>query len=129
MVWRLADGNPACPDAGMYWSLNQVKTPNPPSGKSLQPALQPDGDEHRPGHVLLRKWQFTEIIDDQDGVADRYNNLASNFGIGNYHETNSICQDVRELSTALGKHPITDLLLHAKRKILKDGRRGRNFHQ
>ena len=49
-----------------------------------------------PGHILVTQMaELTEIIDtDKDGVADRYNNLASNFGIsGNYHETNSICRD------------------------------------
>ena len=45
-----------------------------------------------PGHIVVTQMaEFTEIIDtDQDGVADRYNNLASDFGIsGNYHETNA----------------------------------------
>ena len=49
-----------------------------------------------PGHLVVTQMaEFTEIIDtDQDGVADRYNNLANNFGIsGNYHETNAICRD------------------------------------
>ena len=36
-----------------------------------------------PGHIVVTQMaEFTEIIDtDQDGVADRYNNLASDFGI------------------------------------------------
>ena len=48
------------------------------------------------GHLVVTQMaEFTEIIDtDQDGVADRYNNLTNNFGIsGNYHETNAICSD------------------------------------
>ena len=49
-----------------------------------------------PGHIVVTQMaEFTEIIDtDQDGVADRFNNLTSDFGIsGNYHETNAICTD------------------------------------
>jgi hypothetical protein len=43
-----------------------------------------------PGHILVSQMaELTEIIDtDQDGKADRYNNLSTDFGIsGNYHET------------------------------------------
>ena len=39
--------------------------------------------------------ELTLIEDlDGDGVADRYRNLCSDFGLsGNYHETNAICPD------------------------------------
>ena len=46
-----------------------------------------------PGHIVVTQMaEFTEIIDtDQDEVADRYNNLASDFGIsGNYHEIKKV---------------------------------------
>ena len=49
-----------------------------------------------PGHIIVSQMaELTEIIDtDMDGIADRYNNLSTDFGIsGNYHETNAICRD------------------------------------
>ena len=75
--------------------------------------------------------EFTEIIDtDQDGVADRYNNLASDFGIsGNYHETNAICTDGEggfyiALGTASHNGPT---FFTPRGEYSKEGRRGRNF--
>jgi glucose/arabinose dehydrogenase len=85
-----------------------------------------------PGHIVVTQMaEFTEIIDtDQDGVADRYNNLASDFGIsGNYHETNAICTDGEggfyiALGTASHNGPT---FFTPRGEYSKDGRRGRNF--
>ena len=49
-----------------------------------------------PGRLVVSQMaELTEVIDtDGDGVADRYVNLSTAFGIsGNYHETNAICPD------------------------------------
>ena len=85
-----------------------------------------------PGHIVVTQMaEFTEIIDtDQDEVADRYNNLASDFGIsGNYHETNSICRDGEggfyiALGTASHNGPT---FFTPRGEYSKEGRRGRNF--
>ncbi|MEC8044153.1 MAG: DUF6807 family protein [Verrucomicrobiota bacterium] len=86
----------------------------------------------KPGHIVVTQMaEFTEIIDtDQDGVADRYNNLASDFGIsGNYHETNAICTDGAggfyiALGTASHNGPT---FFTPRGEYSKEGRRGRNF--
>ena len=83
-----------------------------------------------PGHVLVTQMaEFTEIIDtDQDGVADRYNNLAVTSESVEITMTNSICQDGEGgYFIALGTASHNGPLLHAKRKIFWDGRYGRNF--
>ena len=86
----------------------------------------------KPGHIVVSQMaELTEIIDtNRDGVADRYNNLASNFGIsGNYHETNSICTDGEggyyvALGTASHNGPT---FFSPRGEYSKEGRRGRNF--
>ncbi|MDA7757275.1 PmoA family protein [Opitutales bacterium] len=85
-----------------------------------------------PGHLLVSQMaELTEIIDtDKDGVADRYNNLSTDFGIsGNYHETNAICRDgdggyYIALGTASHNGPT---FVSPRGDYSKDGRRGRNF--
>ena len=85
-----------------------------------------------PGHILVTQMaELTEIIDtNQDGVADRYNNLSSKFGIsGNYHETNAICRDGDEgfyiaMGTASHNGPTFST---PRGEYSKEGRRGRNF--
>ena len=86
-----------------------------------------------PGHIVVTQMaEFTEIIDtDQDGVADRYNNLASDFGIsGNYHETNAICTDgerfLHRIGYGIAQWPH---FLYSQGEYSKDGRRGEIFHQ
>ena len=85
-----------------------------------------------PGHLLVSQMaELTEIIDtNQDGEADRYNNLSTVFGIsGNYHETNAICRDgdggyYLALGTASHNGPT---FFSPRGKYSKEGRRGRNF--
>ena len=85
-----------------------------------------------PGHILVSQMaELTEIIDtDQDGKADRYNNLSTEFGIsGNYHETNAICRDGDGgYYIALGTASHNGPTFHTPRgDYSKEGRRGRNF--
>ena len=85
-----------------------------------------------PGHILVSQMaELTEIIDtNQDGVADRYNNLSTDFGIsGNYHETNAICRDGDGgYYIALGTASHNGPTFHTPRgDYSKEGRRGRNF--
>ena len=85
-----------------------------------------------PGHILVSQMaELTEIIDtDQDGKADRYNNLSTDFGIsGNYHETNAICRDGDGgYYIALGTASHNGPTFHTPRgEYSKEGRRGRNF--
>ncbi len=85
-----------------------------------------------PGHILVSQMaELTEIIDtDQDGIADRYRNLSTDFGIsGNYHETNALCPDGEggyfiALGTASHNGPT---FLAPRGEYSKEGRRGRNF--
>ncbi|MEJ6621873.1 MAG: PmoA family protein [Opitutae bacterium] len=84
------------------------------------------------GHIIVTQMaELTEIKDtDQDGVADRYNNLNNDFGIsGNYHETNAICPDGEGgYYLALGTASHNGPTFHTPRgDYSKDGRRGRNF--
>ena len=85
-----------------------------------------------PGHLVVTQMaEFTEIIDtDQDGVADRYNNLSSNFGIsGNYHETNAICRDGEGgfyIASGTASHN-GPTFFTTRGEYSKEGRRGRNF--
>lgn len=49
-----------------------------------------------PGHIIVSQMaELTEVVDqDQDGVADDYRALSTDFGLsGNYHETMDICPD------------------------------------
>ena len=49
-----------------------------------------------PGKIVVSQMAELTLIEDPDGdgVADRYRNLCSDFGLsGNYHETNAICPD------------------------------------
>ena len=85
-----------------------------------------------PGHIIVSQMaELTEIIDtDMDGIADRYNNLSTDFGIsGNYHETNAICRDGNGgLFIALGTASHNGPTFFSPRgEYSKDGRRGRNF--
>ena len=80
------------------------------------------------GHVIVSQMaELTEIIDtDQDGKADRYNNLSTDFGIsGNYHETNAICPDGNGgYYIALGTASHNGPTFHTPRgEYSKDGRR------
>ena len=121
-------------DAAMYWLLNQPRTLSLQNGKVFATGLHnPMGMELiKPGHIVVSQMaELTEIIDtNQDGVADRYNNLATNFGIsGNYHETNSICTDGEggyyvALGTASHNGPT---FFSPRGEYSKEGRRGRNF--
>ena len=86
----------------------------------------------KPGHIIVSQMaELTEIIDtDQDGKADRYNNLSTDFGIsGNYHETNAICPDGNGgYYIALGTASHNGPTFHTPRgEYSKEGRRGRNF--
>ena len=85
-----------------------------------------------PGHIIVSQMaELTEIIDtDKDGVADRYNNLSTAWGVsGNYHETNAICPDGEggyyvAVGTASHNGPTFDT---PRGEYSKEGRRGRNF--
>ena len=85
-----------------------------------------------PGRLVVSQMaELTEIIDtDGDGMADRYNNLSTAFGIsGNYHETNAICPDgdggyYVALGTASHNGPT---FFSPRGEYSKEGRRGRNF--
>ena len=49
-----------------------------------------------PGKIVVSQMAELTLIEDLDGdgLADRYRNLCSDFGLsGNYHETNAICPD------------------------------------
>ena len=75
--------------------------------------------------------ELTLIEDlDGDGVADRYRNLCSDFGLsGNYHETNAICPDGDGgFYIALGTaSPQWTHFYTSRGEYKHDGRRGRNF--
>ncbi|MEG3604747.1 MAG: DUF6807 family protein [Verrucomicrobiota bacterium] len=85
-----------------------------------------------PGRLVVSQMaELTEVIDtDEDGVADRYVNLSTAFGIsGNYHETNAICPDGEggyyvALGTASHNGPT---FFSPRGEYSKQGRRGRNF--
>ncbi|MFT5634272.1 MAG: hypothetical protein ACI9SQ_002002 [Rubritalea sp.] len=85
-----------------------------------------------PGHIVISQMaELTEVKDtDGDGVADRYLNLTSKWGVsGNYHETNEICPDgdggfYIAVGTASYNGPTFH---HVRGEYSKIGRRGRNF--
>ncbi len=74
---------------------------------------------------------FTEATDtDKDGTADQYRIFAAGWGLsGNYHETNTICDDGKggyyvAVGTASHNGPTAE---HTLGEYSKFGRRGRNF--
>jgi glucose/arabinose dehydrogenase len=85
-----------------------------------------------PGKIVVSQMAELTLVEDLDGdgVADRYRNLCSDFGIsGNYHETNAICPDGEggfyiALGTASHNGPTFDT---SRGEYKHDGRRGRNF--
>ena len=85
-----------------------------------------------PGKIVVSQMAELTLIEDldRDGVADRYRNLCSDFGLsGNYHETNAICSDGKGgYYLALGTASHNGPTFYTSRGEYKhDGRRGRNF--
>ncbi len=86
----------------------------------------------KPGHLVVSQMAvLTEVIDtDGDGVADRYNNLSTAWGVsGNYHETNALCPDgdggyYIAVGTASHNGPTFDT---PRGDYSTAGRRGRDF--
>lgn len=86
----------------------------------------------RPGRIIVSQMaELTEATDtDGDGVADRYRNLASEWGLsGNYMEMNFMCDDGEGgcyLALATGSFG-GPTFVHTRGEFSAPGRRGRNF--
>jgi len=81
--------------------------------------------------VISQMPELTRIIDtDEDGVADRYENISSAWGMsGNYHETNHLVPDGKggyyvAVGTASHNGPV---FYNVRGEYSEIGRRGRNY--
>ncbi len=86
----------------------------------------------KPGHIIISQMaELTEVIDtDNDGIADTYNALSTDFGLsGNYHETMDICPDGNGglyLAPGTASHN-GPTFTTPRGRFLDGGRLGRNY--